>query len=160
MRVTDLFLNETNYTVMTDKLDVSYIFGKAGGTKTTLFQTADDKAEARKLHDDCVAGLLKRGYKELVPAGSGKAWSTKPVHVMTAEDRSAAAKKAWETMRANGTKPAAKEKVAKVITAEDRSEAAKRAWVTIRANREAALKLEKAEARAAKKAAKQIAVAA
>jgi predicted DNA-binding WGR domain protein len=153
MKTTDLqFKNETSdktYTVAIDGLEVLYIFGKREGTKTTMFQIADDKAEARQLHDDCVKGLLKKGYT----LAAGSVAPKTPTDI--AEFRRAAALKAWATMRANGIKPAeAKVKRSEPMTAEERSDAAKRAWITIRANREAAAKAVKAEARAAKKLAK------
>ncbi len=153
MRVTDLFVkNETSdktYTVITDGLEVRYIYGKREGTKTALYQTADDKAEAKKLHDDTVAGLIKKGYK----LAAGSVAPKTPTDI--AEFRRAAALKAWETMRANGTKPA-EPKVHRTtpMTAAERSDAAKRAWITIRANREAVAVAEAKAARAAKKAAK------
>lgn len=101
--VTDLFLkNESSdktYTVFIEGLDVNYVYGPREGKKTHLFQTADDKVEAAKLASDTVAGLMKKGY-QLV---KGSVAPKTPTDI--AEFRRAAALKAWETMRANGTKP-------------------------------------------------------
>jgi len=103
------------YIVTIDGLEVTYSYGKRGGTLTSMSQTADTKAEARMLHDTVVADKIAKGYsiesgsakaiRELSPkaestTGTGRRKMENLTETERAEKLSSAAHKAWATRRA------------------------------------------------------------